>query len=251
VEQIDSGQVHVWLADLNEITDPQLLQEYRRLLTREEQQRQQRFHFARDRHQYLVTRAMVRAVLSKYSLVAPRDWRFVVNPYGRPSIGARHFSARGIQFNVSHTEGLVIMGITRGRAVGVDVENVRPQNEALEVANHFFAPEEVAALRALSEAEQQQRFFEYWTLKEAYIKARGLGLSIPLDSFWFEFSADSRVQLRVSRRALDDRADMWVFWQLRPLSCYRAAICVQGADTTLRIITRRIVPLLSDEPFKP
>ena len=113
MEQLDSGQIHLWLAWLGEITDSRLLAEYRSLLSEEERQRQMRFHFERDRHRYLVTRAMVRTVLSKYADVAPRDWRFAANDYGKPSIAAEHTEARGIEFNLSHTDGLVVLGVTR------------------------------------------------------------------------------------------------------------------------------------------
>ena len=86
---------------------------------------------------------MVRTVLAKYAAVAPRDWTFTLNAYGRPSIAVAHSVARGIEFNVSHTDGLVIMGVTRERALGVDVENVRAQRAALEMADRFFAPDEL------------------------------------------------------------------------------------------------------------
>jgi 4'-phosphopantetheinyl transferase len=242
VEHIDSSQIHLWLAFFDEITDPRLLGEYQRLLSREELQRQQRFYFERDRHRYLVTRAMVRTVLSKYADVGPRDWTFAVNPYGRPSIAAERAAPLGLQFNVSHTDGLAIMGITRGRALGVDVENVRTQRAAVEFADRFFAPDEAAALRALPASEQPQRFFEYWTLKESYIKARGLGLSVPLDCFSFKLSTDARAQLTVVPEE-DGRADRWCFWQLRPSPTYLAAVCAEsGDDQAMRIVTRRIVP---------
>src|SRR5688572_6815584 len=146
MEQIDSGQVHLWLAYLDEITDARLLAEYRLMLSEEEQRRQFRFHFERDRHRYLVTRAMQRTVLSRYVEIAPSAWRFTANGYGRPSIAPEHETARGIEFNLSHTDDLVVMGVTRERLIGVDVENSRTREVDIEIADRYFAAEEVLAL---------------------------------------------------------------------------------------------------------
>ena len=238
MEQIDSSQIHLWLAFYDEITDPRLLGEYRELLSRDELQQRRRFYFERDRHRFLVTRAMVRTVLSQYADIAPRDWTFDINAYGRPSIAAAHAAAKGIEFNVSHADGLVIMGIARDRALGVDVENVRSQRAALEIADRFFAADEVAALRALPPHEQPQRFFEYWTLKESYIKARGTGLSIPLDCFSFRLSAGARPQLSVTP-ADDGRAGRWHFWHLCPHPNYLAAVCAERHEHDLHVVTRQ------------
>jgi 4'-phosphopantetheinyl transferase len=228
MEHLDSQHIHLWLAFLDELTDPRALAEYRLLLSREELQQQQRFYFERDRHRYLVTRAMVRTVLSKYAQVEPREWTFVVNQYGKPSIAPRHVSAIGIEFNVSHTDGLAIMGVARERAIGVDVENVRTQRAALEIADRFFAPVEVQALRALPVEEQPQRFFEYWTLKEAYIKARGMGLAIALDRFAFHIEKSAaRISLTFDAMS-EDSSERWMFWQPKQRQDYLAAVCAEG-----------------------
>jgi 4'-phosphopantetheinyl transferase len=225
-ERLDSGQIHLWLAWLGEITDPRRLAEYRSVLSEEELVKQARFHFERDRHRYLVTRAMVRTVLSRYADVAPAEWRFAVNDYGKPSIAAEHARARGIEFNLAHTDGLVVLGVTRGRALGVDVENVRAREVDLEIADRFFAPAESAALRALPSQEQSQRFFDYWTLKEAYIKARGKGLSIPLSSFAFCIEERGRIQLTTDP-SLQGGAERWRFRQLQFGPDHQAAICAK------------------------
>jgi 4'-phosphopantetheinyl transferase len=227
VEQIDSGQVHLWLAYVDEITDARLLAECRLLLSQEEQRQQLHFHFERDRHRYLVTRAMVRTVLSKYVAIAPSCWRFVINDYGRPSIATEHAAARGIEFNVSHTDGLVVIGVTRERAIGVDVENVRTREADIEIADRYFAPEEVLELRALPDERQKQRFFEYWTLKESYIKARGLGLSIPLDRFAFHLEDPEQIRLTIDP-GLEDYAGRWWFWQLKVDHDHLTALCAEG-----------------------
>jgi 4'-phosphopantetheinyl transferase len=229
VEQIDSGQVHLWLAYLDQITDTGPLTEYRLLLSEDEQRKQIRFHFARDRHRYLVTRAMQRTVLSKYVDVAPRAWRFTVNDYGRPSVAAEHAGTRGIEFNLSHTDGLVVMGVTRQRSIGVDVENVRAREVDIEIADRYFAREEVVALRTLPDQKQKQRFFEYWTLKESYIKARGMGLSIPLEGFAFNLEDPQQIRLTIDR-GLQDYAGRWWFRQFMVDQDHLTALCVEGGE---------------------
>jgi 4'-phosphopantetheinyl transferase len=231
VEQIDSGQIHLWLAYLDQIRDARLLAEFRALLSEEELRQLVRFHFERDRHRYLVTRAMQRSVLSKYADVAPSSWRFTVNDYGRPSIAVEHVAAAGIEFNLSHTDGLVVMGVARERAIGVDVENVRTREADIEIADRYFAPEEVAELRTLPGGKQGQRFFEYWTLKESYIKARGMGLSIPLDRFALHLEDPERIWLTIDT-SLQDHAERWLFWQLRLTHDHLTAVCAMdgGSD---------------------
>jgi 4'-phosphopantetheinyl transferase len=232
VEQIDPSQIHLWLAYLGEITDPRLLAECRSLLSEEEIEKQARFHFERDRHRYLVTRAMVRTVLSKYADVEPTQWRFDVNPYGKPSIAPELRAARGIEFNVSHTEGLVVLGVARQRAIGVDVEHVFARHIDIAVADRWFARKEAAALRELPAEQQRRAFFDYWTLKESYIKARGAGLSIPLDRFAFILEQGSRIRLTIDP-GLRDRPERWSFWQVQLAPDHLAAVCaeVAGAGT--------------------
>ena len=172
---IDSRQIQLWLVAHDQVRDPALLREYEALLAGEERQRRASFRFERDRHRYLVTRALARVVLSKYAAIAPQEWRFEANPYGRPTVANKNARAGRIAFNLSHTSGLSVLGVTRDGAIGVDVESAGVQHAAVEIVDRFFAPEEVAALRELPSAEQRARFVEYWTLKESYIKARGMG----------------------------------------------------------------------------
>lgn len=229
MEHIDSSQIHLWLAFPGEITDQRLLGEYRRLLSREELQKQQRFYFERDRHRYLVTRAMVRVVLSKYAAVAPHEWRFDVHAYDKPSITAEHAAASGLTFNVSHTSRVVLLGVAVGRALGVDVEDMTGDRACIDIADRFFAPEEVRAVRALPLDRQVRRFFEHWTLKESYIKARGMGLSIPLDRFAFHLDGPAPIRLTIDP-ALDDCPERWAFWQRTLAHDHLVAVCAERVE---------------------
>lgn len=238
-------QIGLWLAYYHEFGSPLLHTELRTLLTDVERAQEARFHFADDRLRYLVTRAMVRTVLSRYAMVAPGSWEFVCNAYGRPEL-APGFAAHDLRFNISHTRGLIALAVTRGRAIGVDVENTAVREAPLGVAEHFFAPAEVAELSALAPDRRPDRFFDYWTLKEAYIKARGMGLSLPLDRFSFHFPAPDAVRL-VADAELDEDSSRWNFLHGRPAPGYLLALCVEHAAGPAPLVhARRIVPAARD-----
>lgn len=242
---ITSAEVHVWLAFSDEI-DERLHAVYRAMLNDEEKTQEPRFHFARDRRRYLVTRAMVRTVLSRYVAIAPEAWTFSTNDYGCPAIV--NPQAADLAFNLSHTQGLIVLAVTRGRAIGVDVENVRAREISIDIAGRFFAPEEVTALRTVPAEKQQDRFFEYWTFKESYIKARGMGLSLPLDKFSFHYAGDRDVAIAIDPELGDDAA-RWHFWQFRPTPDHLMALCAERAGERPPVVSiRRTVPMLHDEP---
>jgi 4'-phosphopantetheinyl transferase len=238
--------IDVWLAD-DEIADQGLLVEYRRLLTAEERAQEHRFHFARDQRRYLVTRALVRTVLSRYLDIEPTEWRFAPDYYGRPWIVNAGREHRGLCFNISHTQGLIAVGVTWHRELGVDVEHVSARPVSLEIAARFFAGPEAAELATVPAERQQERFFEYWTFKESYIKARGAGLSIPLEQFSFHYPHERAVRIEIQPQ-LRDHAGRWQFWQLRPTDHHLLAICAERRDGTAPTLTiRKTIPLVSEQ----
>jgi 4'-phosphopantetheinyl transferase len=243
--------IDVWLTHYDEIADPHLHVEYRALLTEEERRKELRFYFPDDQRRYLVTRAMVRTVLSRYLDVAPTDWRFAVNRYGRPEIANFKPGECSLRFNISHTRGLIALGVTQFRELGVDVENVRAREVSLGIADRFFAKAEVAELATVPPARQQDRFFEYWTFKESYIKARGMGLSIPLGQFSFHYPHERAVQLSVQPQLGDDAA-RWSFWQYRPTANHLLAVCAERRpESTPQLTLRSIVPLVGEQVLQP
>ena len=238
--------VDVWLVQ-DEISDPRLHAEYRRLLTPEERDQEHRFHFVRDRRRYLITRALVRTVLSRYLDIEPADWRFAPNPYGRPHVVNAGYEQCGLCFNISHTQGLIAVGVTWHRELGVDVEHIRARPVSLDIADRFFAPAEVAELASVSPDRRQDRFFEYWTFKEAYVKARGAGLTIPLEQFSFHYPHERAVSITIQPQLRDD-ANRWGFWQLRPTADHLLAICAERRCEVVPALTvRRTVPLVGEE----
>lgn len=240
------ADIHVWLVFYGGITDASLHSAYRELLDPAEQQQEGRFYFARDRLRYLVTRALVRTTLSRYVDIAPREWIFSTNAYGRPEIANAAAKDACLSFNLSHTHSLIVLAVSRDRALGVDVENVIARDVSIDVADRFFAPREVEALTAVPAGEQQYRFFEYWTFKEAYIKARGMGLSLPLDKFSFHYPDDRAVEIAINPE-LADEAARWQFWQLRPAPEYLVALCAERVGATPPSLTiRQAVPMRSE-----
>ena len=245
--EIDPQQIDLWLVFSGEISDPVLLREYSALLCEGERLQRSRFHFARDQHRYLVTRAVVRSVLSKYVAIAPAAWTFRPDAFGRPAIANENVAARRLAFNVAHAGNLIVLGVARECALGVDTEDVCARDPPLEIAERYFAADEAAALRALPREQQRQRFFEYWTLKESYIKAHGKGLSMPLDRFSFHFTANAHLRLELAAGE-PESTEHWRFWQLQPTPEYLISVCAGRVGSPLsRLATRRIVPLHEEE----
>lgn len=213
---------------------------YRAMLSADEHARMARFVFERDRRAFLITRALVRTTLSRYAAVPPAKWAFIANVHGRPEILDRPSGVPDLRFNLSHTEGLIACAVTIGREVGVDVEHIQ-RRLAHDVAGRFFAPREVDALKALPADEQARVFFDYWTLKEAYIKARGFGLALPLADFAFALNPPAPPTIAFEP-VLEDDPSTWQFAQDWPTPVHRLALAVRrdGADLPIRI--RRIVP---------
>ncbi len=204
-----SAEAHLWWARPAAFGEAAQLARLRALLTDDECARADRYRLARDRRASLVTRALVRTMLSRYSGVPPARWRFRTNEHGRPEIAS---PASPLRFNVSHTAGLVVCLVGRGRELGVDAENLGRDRRWLDLAERFFAPAEARALREAPVARRRLRFLEYWTLKESYVKARGRGLTLPLSGFWFDLPAGTRdgIRIRFTPAVADDPA-RWQF----------------------------------------
>lgn len=243
---LPEGEVHVWLAEPEALSEPRLLAAYAALLDEGERARHQRFHFERHRRQFLVSHALVRVTLSRYAPVAPEAWSFVTNAYGRPEVRAD--GGLRLRFNLSHTDGLALCAVTVDADVGADVEDSERSGETVSLAEHCFAPAEVAALRALPASLQRERFFTYWTLKEAYIKARGAGLSLPLTHFAFHLTPGEAPRISFDA-ALPDVPEAWRFVPLRPSARHFGALAVRRPrELPLTVRCWRTVPLLREEP---
>lgn len=245
---IARDELHLWLADY-ECIAPATLDRLAALLEAHELAQQRRFYFARDRCRYLVTRALVRSVLSRYLLIAPEAWRFSTNAYGRPAIANPETANSRLIFNLSHTHSLIALGVTWDRELGIDVENIASGSGSLELARHFFAPSEADALATVLQSDLQYRFFEYWTFKEAYIKARGIGLSIPLNKFSYRFPTPDTVAIDIANE-LGDVPARWQFWQMRPSEDYLLALCAERLAVPTVLVPRMMAPDFRDMPVE-
>jgi 4'-phosphopantetheinyl transferase len=249
---LEPDEIHLWCTFFSDLQNDQaLLDRYRELLNPAERQQHLRFYFAKDRCRYVVTRALVRTMLSRYvPEVRPENWTFRNNEYGRPEPANAEAAHDGLTFNLSHTDHLILLAVARNRVLGVDTENFGVREAAVEVADRYFSAQETATLRSLPEDHHQRRFFEYWTLKESYIKARGMGLSIPLDKFGFSFPGDRHIELTVHPELGDD-AGRWYFWQFLPAPGYLAALCAERRGLeALTIVMRQIVPGGAEQPLE-
>jgi len=235
-------EIHVWFSATFEPADAALMARCHDVLSDDERARAARYFFDRDRHTYLAAHALVRTRLSQVTGVDPCDWTFVTNKYGRPEIATPAEHVR-LRFNLSHTRGLVACALTWQRDVGVDVENLERQEGSLDVARRFFAASEVEALGCVAEEHRRRRFFDYWTLKESYIKARGMGLSLPLGQFAFDVADEQAIAISFGPE-IDDDPQHWEFHASRPTPQHRLALAVRRPPgERLQIDIRETTPL--------
>lgn len=232
--------VHVDLLQTANAEAAGRLDAYTALMSAGEHERMARFVFDRDRRAFLLTRALVRTMLSRYAPIAPEDWRFIANVHGRPEILERPDGVPDLRFNISHTTGLIACAVTIGREVGVDVEHIG-RRLTHDVAGRHFAPAEVADLEKLPVEQQQKVFFDYWTLKESYIKARGLGLALPLGDFAFRLNPPNAPVI-IFEPALQDDPSTWQFLQAWPTPQHRLALAVRREGRDLPVRIREVVP---------
>ncbi len=231
-EPFGAGMVDLWCF----FHDGVPLAHYEALLTEDERERHERYRFQRDRDTFLATRALVRTVLSNYAAVAPADWRFAIGETRKPSVAGRD----DLVFNLTNTRGLVACAVAGHGELGVDAERIEHRGDLDAVARRFFAPQEA------STAHDLDRFFEIWTLKESYLKARGVGLSVPLDQFWFDLGAAPRIHFG---GAIGDSPHRWRFASIRLSPEHIVAVASDTGGAPLRVRAARTIPLQHDRPF--
>jgi 4'-phosphopantetheinyl transferase len=240
--RLHQNQVDIWLAQPCRVGDD-LLSRYRELMDDGELARWRRFKVDDAKLQHIVARALVRTTLSRYFDVPASAWRFTANRYGRPYIDEPE-AYRHVRFNLSHTTGLVACAIIGSGDVGVDVENIRRNVGFEDLAQAVFSPFEASYFMRSAPERQRDVFFSYWTLKEAYIKARGRGLSLPLDGFWLHLD-ESPLRIEFADTCPDDPG-RWQFRQFVPTDDHKMALAVaEVADFTIN--QHWVVPLAPDD----
>jgi 4'-phosphopantetheinyl transferase len=227
---LPDDEVHVWRASLTRT--PFELQSLLSLLAPDEISRAQRFHFERDRASFIVARAALRTILAAYLKLNPAQLQFSYSAHGKPALNDVEASD-GLRFNLSHSHALALYAVTNNREIGVDIEYIRADFANEEIAERFFSNTEIAILRALPADERTASFFNCWTRKEAYIKARGEGLSFPLDRFDVSLiPGEQPITLNVHETPFE--AARWLLQSLTPEDGYAAAIAVEGDDWNLK-----------------
>ncbi len=256
-------EVHVWFCNPDEIKDKVILNEYQSLLSNEEREKYKRFYFEKDRHSYLVSHALVRKVLSRYCDIQPQSWRFSSNQHGKPEI-ASDILCPSLKFNLSHTDGLSACVISLDNDCGVDVECTQRKSKAHAVAKRMFAQQEVDAIYANGEAQMQNNFFDFWTLRESYVKAIGTGLGGSSKEFYFTVDESGVAEpgdiLSGETKANDanrmasinfistekDQAHAWQFLLIKPSAEHVAAIAIKhesmNTHSIKKIQCRKIQP---------
>jgi len=220
--EIREGEVHLWRRSL-EPSSP-TMEACFALLSSEEREKAQRYRIERPRSDYILTRGTLRSLLAGYLQRQPQGLTFDYTTYGKPFL-TNH---RELQFNVSHTDGLALLAFVRDREIGVDVEKIRVQTEALKLAERFFSERERDDLRSLQGNELHAAFFRCWTRKEAYIKAKGDGLSLPLHQFDVSI-VPCQTQALLETRPDGAEVNRWIVRDVPVPSGYAAALAVERA----------------------
>jgi 4'-phosphopantetheinyl transferase len=222
-------EIHIWKANLNDARTH--LQELFALLAPDEQAKAARFHFEKDRSHYGAARGLLRLILSSYLSEDPKKLQFTYNSYGKPALNSDLHEP--LQFNVSHSHGLALYAVARYCNVGIDLEYMRTDFGWRQIVEQYFSAQELRTLTQLPEAQQCRAFFDGWTRKEAYIKAKGQGLSIPLNQFDVSLSPTEPAALLQTQWDLQEAAQ-WTIHTLNLDESYVGAIAIQDRTPTLR-----------------
>jgi 4'-phosphopantetheinyl transferase len=212
VLSLTANVVHVWKAALADSSPD--------LLSPDEREKASQFHFDRDRNRYVAGRNILRRLIARYENIGPEVIRFSYNTYGKPSL-----DGSSLRFNASHSADLALFAFTRQRQIGVDLERIRTDLATREIASQFFSEDEIATFRECTAESLPAAFFTCWTRKEAFIKAHGSGLSLPLHKFVVSVNGPARL----IRTDFDPEAvHQWTLHDLRVPDGFAAALAVEG-----------------------
>ena len=219
-------EIHVWRVDL--ALSGLQLKKLQLLLSTDEFRRAQQFFFEKDKNHFIVARGMLRKILSFYINRLPYEFIFEYNKFGKPFL-LHEFEGKKICFNLSHSHGIALYAITLNHEVGIDLEYIREDFDDFGIANRFFSPDEVAILHSLPADKQKEAFFLCWTRKEAFIKAKGKGLSIPLDKFDVSLTPGQPAQLLKTEYAHKD-VSRWSLFDITEKPGFAAALAVENSQ---------------------
>jgi 4'-phosphopantetheinyl transferase len=226
---LPEDEVQLWRIDLEAVGADE--SRWQKLLSSDELERASRFHFPRDRQRFVASRALLRTILAGYLATDPGSLIFSYSNKEKPSLGPAH-AGDNVAFNISHSGGIALLAFTRGREIGVDVEQARSNFDIEAIARRFFSPAEQKQLADFPVEKRADAFFRCWTRKEAYIKATGKGLSLPLTQFDVALDPGAANALLATRPDASE-AGRWLLREVPGGPGYIAALCVRGQDWKL------------------
>jgi len=220
---LKDGEVHIWRADLKQ--DRSTTETLTSLLSADERRRASKYYFQRDRDRFVIARGVLRTILGRYLNLSPVEIGFSFNQYGKPAL-CKRLEGSFLKFNLAHSQTVALYALTHGREIGIDIEYVDEDCSSLDLAERFFSPTEASILRGLAPHLRTSAFFDCWTRKEAYIKARGQGLSFPLNCFTVSLTPGQPPLLTIDDDPLE--ASRWMLIDLFAGLEFRSALAIEG-----------------------
>jgi len=222
------GELHIWRISLE--INSSYLAGYQSSLAKDELYRASKFRYANDRLHFIAARGILRGLLANYLCIDPKDITFRYGPHGKPDL----VNDRSLKFNLTHAAGMALVALTKKHNIGVDLERIKVNVEFEEIAKQFFATGEVKNLLALPIDQRPQGFFNCWTRKEAFIKAKGNGLSFPLDQFEVALKPNEPAELLATKWDAKE-ASKWSLFELDPGEGFVGAVAIDGPADVLKL----------------
>lgn len=223
---LHSDEVHVWFVSLS--ISKERVQEFSKTLSAEEMQRVARLRFDRDQQRFIAARGMLKRILGAYLARAPEEIRLIYGARGKPAIDDALLDG-SLRFNLSHTHQSALVAVASGREVGVDLEDISRRVEAEQIVDQLLTVREQAVYRAVPQAARQELFLRYWTCKEAFAKATGEGLTMPLEQIEIVLTPNSHAQIATTN-SLTTTAQSWTLHEFRPSDEEVGALVTEGSD---------------------
>jgi len=233
-KDLREGEVHVWLANLE--LEIYSMPKFLRDLSLAERTRAQRLRFDQDRRRFVISKGVLRNLVSKYTDIDPHEIQFSIGPSGKPELAERLQDKRApLHFNQAHSGHLGIYAFSKHRLVGVDVEEVRPFPDMDQVASLLFSSHEMVVFQSLGPEEKERAFFSTWTHKEAFVKALGKGLTLPLNHFEIARVHGGLARI-VQNHSQPAKPLNWFVNDIQISAQFSAAVCVEGESWKLRCL---------------
>ena len=230
ISKLSANAVHIWSASTD--IDEKQLHYLQSIISEDEQKRAAKFYFEKDRVRFIVARGFLRMILACYIKKTPEEFRFRYNKFGKPSL--ENINNNNVQFNLSHSDKMIVYGFTSCRDIGIDIERIRTSEDTVQILDHFFSELEKEEFKMIPEEKKKETFYQCWTRKEAYIKARGEGLSIPLDDFSVTLIPGSPAKLIKADK--DSAVTQWHMKDISVASGFAAAAVVSGSEPSFHYL---------------